>query len=49
MGAEPAWFFLALTLPKQDKSWLDDFARGVAGLARLSVSSWRVEIRLRDL
>ncbi len=34
MGAEPAWFFLALTLPMHDQSWLDQFAQGMAELAR---------------
>jgi len=33
MGAEPAWFFLALTLPELDQDWLDEFAAGLAGLA----------------
>lgn len=36
MGAEPAWFFLALTLPSGDRKWLDAFAEGMASLARLS-------------
>ncbi len=34
MGADPAWFFLALTLPQADTAWLDEFAGGVANLAR---------------
>jgi len=34
MGAEPAWFFLALTLPLPDQRWLDLFAQGMADLAR---------------
>lgn len=34
MGAKPAWFFMALTLPEENRSWLDDFADGMAGLAR---------------
>ena len=34
MGAEPAWFFLALTLPLPDQSWLDLFAQGMADQAR---------------
>ncbi len=34
MGAQPAWFFLALTLPAPDFSWLDSFARGMGDLAR---------------
>jgi thiamine-monophosphate kinase len=33
MGAEPAWFFLALTLPAADSEWLDRFAAGMARLA----------------
>lgn len=33
MGAEPAWFFLALTLPELNSGWLDEFALGIAGLA----------------
>jgi thiamine-monophosphate kinase len=36
MGAEPAWFFLALTLPEIDSAWLDQFARGMANLAENS-------------
>ena len=34
MGAEPAWFFMALTLPEENRPWLDEFADGIAGLAR---------------
>ena len=34
MGAQPAWFFLALTLPALDPSWLESFARGMGDLAR---------------
>lgn len=34
MGAEPAWFFLSLALPKDDPGWLDSFAHGMAGLSR---------------
>lgn len=34
MGAEPAWFFMALTLPQENRSWLDDFAAGMGDLAR---------------
>ncbi len=34
MGAQPAWFFLALTLPVPDLSWLESFARGMGDLAR---------------
>ena len=33
MGAEPAWFFMALTLPAEDSKWLDAFATGMARLA----------------
>ncbi len=33
MGAEPAWFTLALTLPESDEAWLAGFATGVAKLA----------------
>lgn len=33
MGAEPGWFFMALTLPTGDAAWVESFARGVAGLA----------------
>ncbi len=32
-GAEPAWATLALTLPKVDTSWLNDFAQGFFDLA----------------
>jgi thiamine-monophosphate kinase len=34
MGAEPAWATLALTLPRAQRRWLDEFARGFAQLAR---------------
>lgn len=34
MGAEPAWFTLALTLPDADEEWLNRFCRGMFGLAR---------------
>ena len=34
MGAEPAWFLLSLALPSADEAWLDDFAQGLAALAR---------------
>jgi len=34
MGAEPAWFFLALTVPAPDPAWLESFARGMGNLAR---------------
>lgn len=33
MGAEPAWFTLALTLPESDSTWLADFAKGLFSLA----------------
>ena len=33
MGATPAWFTLALTLPRSDKDWLAGFARGLFELA----------------
>ncbi len=33
MGAEPAWFTLALTLPESDEVWLAGFATGIAKLA----------------
>jgi len=33
MGAEPAWFFLALTLPAADTEWLERFAAGTGQLA----------------
>jgi thiamine-monophosphate kinase len=34
MGATPAWFLLALTLPRADESFLEPFARGLFSLAR---------------
>ncbi|MGD8930541.1 MAG: thiamine-phosphate kinase [Lysobacterales bacterium] len=34
MGAEPAWFFMGLTLPSGDSAWLESFAHGVSDLAR---------------
>ncbi len=34
MGAEPAWFQLALTLPAIDPDWLDGLAAGFSRLAR---------------
>jgi thiamine-monophosphate kinase len=34
MGAEPAWALLALTLPRPDERWLEEFSRGFATLAR---------------
>jgi len=33
MGAEPAWFTLALTLPHSDEEWLAGFSRGLSELA----------------
>ncbi|OPX54505.1 thiamine-phosphate kinase [Oceanospirillum multiglobuliferum] len=33
MGAKPAWFTLALTLPNADQDWLKAFADGMAALA----------------
>jgi thiamine-monophosphate kinase len=33
MGAEPAWFFLNLSLPVEANDWLDGFAAGMADLA----------------
>ncbi|MFT7234475.1 MAG: thiamine-monophosphate kinase [Methylophagaceae bacterium] len=33
MGATPAWFTLALTLPEVKESWLADFAKGMSKLA----------------
>jgi thiamine-monophosphate kinase len=34
MGAKPAWALLALTLPKIDENWLEEFAAGFSALAR---------------
>lgn len=34
MGATPAWFTLALTLPEVDEVWLTGFSQGMATLAR---------------
>ena len=34
MGADPAWFTLALTLPESSESWLTAFSRGLFDLAR---------------
>lgn len=36
MGAEPAWYFLALTLPSMDSPWIREFARGMHALAQRS-------------
>lgn len=33
MGADPAWFTLALTLPEQNPQWLTDFSAGLKALA----------------
>jgi len=33
MGAEPAWFTLALTLPESSEAWLTEFSRGLFDLA----------------
>lgn len=33
MGAEPAWFTLALTLPEANPTWLHDFSNGLKTLA----------------
>ncbi|PHS31647.1 MAG: thiamine-phosphate kinase [Methylophaga sp.] len=33
MGAKPAWFTLALTLPELDETWLKNFSSGLAKLA----------------
>jgi thiamine-monophosphate kinase len=34
MGAQPAWFTLALTLPKVNDDWLKGFSQGLAKLAK---------------
>jgi len=34
MGATPAWFTLALTLPEVNESWLQGFSQGLATLAQ---------------
>ena len=34
MGAEPAWALLALTLPRVDEKWLEQFARAAGDLCR---------------
>lgn len=34
MGAEPAWFTLALTLPEQNPTWLEAFTEGLALAAK---------------
>ena len=33
MGAEPAWFTLAITLPEANESWLTHFSQGLFALA----------------
>jgi thiamine-monophosphate kinase len=38
MGAEPAWFFLSLTLPAAHREWLEQFAQGMAQLAKTSAA-----------
>lgn len=34
MGATPAWFTLALTMPQADTAWLDEFCAGLFALAK---------------
>nr|WP_067286059.1 thiamine-phosphate kinase [Marinobacterium profundum] len=34
MGAQPAWFTLALTLPRADEAWLEAFAAALGNCAR---------------
>ncbi len=34
MGAQPAWFTLALTLPEVNESWLKGFSQGLAKLSK---------------
>ena len=34
MGAEPAWFFLAISLPKEDLAWWDGFTDGLLEIAQ---------------
>lgn len=34
MGARPAWFFTSLTLPRANPGWVDEFAAGLASLAK---------------
>jgi thiamine-monophosphate kinase len=36
MGARPAWALLALTLPRADETWLEQFAGGFSALAEAS-------------
>lgn len=33
MGADPAWFTLALTLPEVDEAWLQEFSNGLKALS----------------
>ena len=40
MGAAPGWYFLALTLPAMDETWLKRFSEGLAALSE------RAEIQL---
>ena len=35
MGAKPAWFTLAISLPEVDEAWLAEFSRGMADLAQM--------------
>ncbi|WP_176330038.1 thiamine-phosphate kinase [Oceanospirillum sanctuarii] len=34
MGAQPAWFTLAISLPEVDEAWLAEFSRGMADLSQ---------------
>ena len=34
MGAEPAWFTLAITLPKDDEAWLEKFSKSLSSIAK---------------
>ena len=34
MGAEPAWFTLAVSMPMADKAWVSEFTRGIHELAQ---------------
>lgn len=34
MGADPAWFTLALTLPTRDEEWLENYSRGLFELSK---------------
>lgn len=33
MGAQPAWYFLALTLPEFQRAWAEDFCDGIGALS----------------